>query len=64
MVLVIVYKGKIIYESLVCIEYVDEIWLMGLRLLFVDFYDRVYVRIWGDFIGKKIVLFFYVFLMK
>lgn len=61
MVLVIVYKGKIIYESLVCIEYVDEI---GLRLLFVDFYYRVYVRIWGDFIGKKIVLFFYVFLMK
>lgn len=64
MVFVIVYNNNVIYESLVCIEYVDEVWFMELRLLFIDFYYRVYVRIWGDFIGKKIILLFYFFFMK
>lgn len=64
MVPVIVHKGKTIYESSVCIEYVDETWSMGSRLLPADPYYRAHARIWGDFIGKKIVPSFYALLMK
>lgn len=34
LILCIVYKGKLIYESYICIEYVDEVWFNVLRLLF------------------------------
>lgn len=64
LVFVIIYNNKLVYESLVCIEYVDEVFFGELRLFLIDFYERVYVRIWGDFFSKKIILFFYVFFMK
>ena len=64
MVPVIVHKNKSIYESSVCIEYVDEEWPTEPRLLPTDPYYRAHARIWGDFIGKKIVPSFYALLMK
>ena len=64
MVPVIVHNNKSVYESAVCIEYVDEAWPSEPRLLPTDPYDRAYARIWGDFIGKKIVPLFYSLLMK
>lgn len=27
LIFVIVYNGKLVYESYVCIEYIDEVWL-------------------------------------
>ena len=51
----IVHKHKCIYESTVCLEYIEEVFLGGSPLLPDDPYERAYVRMWGDFIGKKIV---------
>lgn len=64
MVPVIVHNNNSIYESAVCIEYVDEAWPGEPRLLPTGPYDRAYARIWGDFIGKKIVSLYYALLMK
>lgn len=64
MVPVIVHNNKSIYESSVCIEYVDEAWPSEPRLLPEDPYERAHARIWGDFISKKIVPLFYALLMK
>ncbi|XP_078346836.1 uncharacterized protein LOC144632109 [Oculina patagonica] len=64
MVPVIVHNNKSIYESPVCIEYVDEAWPSEPRLMPTDPYKRAHSRIWGDFIGKKIIPSFYGLLMK
>ncbi len=60
----IVYNGKSVYESPVCIEYVDELWPNTNSLLPRDPYDRAMVRIWCDHITKKIVPPFYAMLLK
>lgn len=64
MVPVIVHNNNTVYESPVCIEYVDEAWPIEPRLLPTDPYHRAHARIWGDFIGKKITPLFYALLMK
>ncbi|XP_071104596.1 uncharacterized protein [Haliotis cracherodii] len=61
---VIVKDGKCVYESAVCIEYVDEAWPDGPSLLPKDPYERARARIWSDFITKKIVPKFYVALQR
>ncbi|ELT89606.1 hypothetical protein CAPTEDRAFT_190410 [Capitella teleta] len=61
------HKGKSIYESSVCIEFVDEQWPTSdpeTSLLPKDPLDRAYARIWGDFVGKKIVTLYYRLLMS
>lgn len=60
----IVHNGKSVYESYVCIEYVDEAWPNGKNLLPKDPYLRAWVRIWSDHISKKIIPPFYSVLMK
>ena len=60
----IVHNGKSIYESSVCIEYVDEAWQTGKHLLPSDPYERARVRILSDHISKKVVPPFYQLLMK
>ena len=59
----IAHNGKCIFESAVCIEYVDEAFSSGKHILPKDPYDRAYVRIWSDFINKKIVPHYYRMLM-
>lgn len=61
---VIVHNGKSVYDSPVCIEYVDETWKTGSSLLPSDTYQRAYVRIWSNFISSSIVPPFYQLLMK
>lgn len=61
---VIVHNGKAIYESTVCLEYMDEAWPDKPKLMPKDPYDRAVVRIWADFVTKKIIPFFYSLLMK
>ncbi|XP_046580722.1 glutathione S-transferase U20-like [Haliotis rubra] len=61
---VIVNDGKCVYESAVCIEYVDEAWPDGPSLLPKDPYERAQARIWADFITKKIVPKFYMALQR
>lgn len=61
---VILHNGKSIYESNVCIEYIDEAWPSGPKLLPKDPYDRAKARMWGDFVAKKLVPPYYQFLLK
>ncbi|KAL9955974.1 hypothetical protein ACROYT_G037383 [Oculina patagonica] len=61
---VIVHNGNSIYESHVCIEYIDEAWPSGPSLLPKGPYQRARARMWGDFIVKKIIPPYYRFLVK
>ena len=61
---VIVHNDKSIYESHVCIEYIDEVWPSEPSLLSKDPYQRAKARIWGDFVTKKLIPPYYRFLMK
>ena len=60
----IVHNGTTVYDSQICIEYVDESWCTGKALLPKDPYERAFVRIWSDHITKKIVPPFYAMLIK
>ena len=60
----IVHKGKSIYESSICIEYIDEEWETGKDLLPKDPYQRARVRILNDQIEKKIVPPLHTLLMR
>ena len=58
------HNGKVIVESTVCIEYVDEAWNTDRHLLPSDPYDRAQVRLLSDHITKKVVPLYYQMLMK
>ncbi|XP_005095748.1 probable glutathione S-transferase [Aplysia californica] len=60
----VVHNGKPIYESIVLVEYIDEVWKKEVNLLPDDPYDRAMAKIWVDFISKKIVPVFYAILQK
>ena len=60
----IVHNGKSVYESSVCIEYIDEAWNTGKHLLPTDPYGRAKVRMWSDHISKKLVPPYYRLLLK
>ena len=60
----IVHNNKVIVESTVCIEYVDEAWHTGKNLLPSDPYERAQVRLLSDHISKKFVPPYYQMLIK
>lgn len=60
----IVHNSKVVVESTVCIEYVDEAWETDKHLLPSDPYERAQVRITSDYITKKFVPHYYQMLMK
>lgn len=60
----IVHNGRSVYESPICIEYVDEAWTTDRQLLPTDPYERARARIWSDHISKKLVPPFYSMLLK
>ncbi|KAF8039340.1 hypothetical protein BT93_B1774 [Corymbia citriodora subsp. variegata] len=51
---VLVHDGKPIAESLVIIEYIDETWKEGPRLLPQDPYERAKVRFWAGFLQQQL----------
>lgn len=62
---VMVHSGNVIYESLVCLEYLEDTWPdNGKALLPKDPYQRAKIRMWCEFIGSKVVAKFYALLMK
>ncbi|KAL2492947.1 Glutathione S-transferase U10 [Abeliophyllum distichum] len=52
MVPVLVHHGKHIVESLVILEYIDEMWRYEPRILPDDPYERATVRFWAGYIQQ------------
>ena len=54
-------QGNIIYESAICVEYIDEMWESpsGKDLMPKDPAGKAKARIWIDFMGKKIIPNYY-----
>lgn len=51
---VLIQDGKPICESLIIVQYIDEVWGGNAKLLPEDAYARSQALFWGDFIDKKI----------
>ena len=53
---VLVHNGKPIVESLIILEYIDETWKNGPKLLPEDPYKRAQVRFWTSFLEQQVRL--------
>ena len=51
---VLIYNGKPISESLIAVQYIDEMWNDIYPLLPSDPYQRAQARFWADFSDKKV----------
>ncbi|XWS27471.1 hypothetical protein CRYUN_Cryun26dG0117900 [Craigia yunnanensis] len=51
---VLIHDGKPVCESLIQVQYVDEVWHDKSSLLSSDPYQRAIARFWADFVNKKI----------
>ncbi|XP_065860678.1 probable glutathione S-transferase parC [Euphorbia lathyris] len=51
---VLIHNGKPIAESLIAVQYIDEVWPEKAPLLPSDPYQRSQARFWADFVDKKI----------
>ncbi|KXJ29170.1 Glutathione S-transferase U16 [Exaiptasia diaphana] len=52
---VIIHNGNTVYESDVCVEYIDGAFNSDVSLMPKDPYQRAYARMWGAFLVNKIL---------
>ncbi|GAV87109.1 GST_C domain-containing protein/GST_N domain-containing protein [Cephalotus follicularis] len=52
---VLIHNGKPICESLIIVQYIDEVWNNKSPLLPSDPYERAKARFWADYIYKKVI---------
>ncbi|KAG5255241.1 glutathione S-transferase [Salix suchowensis] len=51
---VLIHNGKPICESLIAVQYIDEVWNNKSPLLHSDPYQRAQSRFWADFVDNKV----------
>lgn len=51
---VLIHNGKPLSESLIVVQYIDEVWKDGPPLLPSDPYLRSQAMFWADFVDKKV----------
>ncbi|XP_042503654.1 probable glutathione S-transferase [Macadamia integrifolia] len=51
---ILIHNGKPICESLIIVQYIDEVWKETSPLLPSDPYLRAQARFWADFVDKKV----------
>ena len=51
---VLIHNAKPICESLIIVEYIDEVWNHKSPLLPSDPCQRAHARFWADFVNKKV----------
>ncbi|CAM6111508.1 unnamed protein product [Calypogeia fissa] len=50
---VLIHDDKSVSESLIILEYLDEVWPTGAPLMPTDAYEKSKVRFWADYINKE-----------
>ena len=51
---VLIHNEKPVCESLIIVQYIDEVWKDKCPLLPTDPYQRAHSRFWADFVDKKV----------
>ncbi|KAA8526676.1 hypothetical protein F0562_008121 [Nyssa sinensis] len=51
---VLIHNGKPVCETLIIVQYIDEVWKDKASLLPSDPYQRAQARFWADYVDKKV----------
>ena len=60
---VLIHNGKPVCESLIILQYIDEVWNDKSRFLPSDPYQRAQARFWADFVDKKVRFLQFLFIL-
>jgi glutathione S-transferase len=61
-ILVLIHNGKPVCESIIIVQYIDEVWNDKSPFLPSDPYQRAHARFWANFVDQKVVRLCYLYL--